>query len=97
MKKIYKYQVPASGWIEIPKGGQILDVRPQDGFLCAWVMFAPNDRELNPTVWSKIMVYGTGHDIPMSAKYINTYFDDPFVWHVHELERAEKVDRSGDE
>lgn len=88
MKKIYKYKIPADGLIEIPEGGVILKCLPQNGFLCAWVMFFPNDRDLNPTEEVKIMVYGTGHEIPSKAKYINTYFEGPFVWHVHELERT---------
>ena len=87
MKKIFKYPVPANGMITIPSGGEILKCIPQNGFLCAWVMFMPNDKDLNPSDEVTIMVYGTGHDIPLKAKYINTYFDSSFVWHVHELER----------
>ena len=98
MKQIYKYPVPSNGWIEIPEHGDVLTCVPQKGFLCAWVIFCPDDAGGNPTQWVKIMVYGTGQEIPLKAKYINTYFDDPFVWHVHESERKDKaefVDKDG--
>ncbi len=34
----------------------------------------------------KFMIVGTGHDIPVSARYMSTTFaDEQFVWHLYEL------------
>lgn len=34
-------------------------------------------------------VFGTGHDVPGTAKHIATVHDGIFVWHVYELEAAQ--------
>ncbi len=39
-----------------------------------------------PTISRKLAIVGTGHDCPTQeeGKYIGTFFDTMFVWHVFE-------------
>ncbi len=82
MKQIWKYKV--ENVIEIPKGAEILSVQIQNGQMfnaCIWVKVNP-ENELEKR---KFVVIGTGHSFDdTNMKYIGTYQDGPFVWHLFE-------------
>lgn len=51
-----------------------------------------------PTMWAEVdtslpfenrvfAIFGTGHEIPSSASYIDTCLDGEFVWHLYELKQ----------
>ena len=87
MKKVFKFKLESDGWIEIPKGGEILTVNVQDRFEHAWVLFSP-EASANEKEKVQIFIAATGQEIPLDCRYINTYFQGPFVWHAFEMGRA---------
>ena len=82
IKQIWKYKV--ENIIEMPKGAEILSVQIQNGQMfnaCIWVKVNP-ENELEKR---KFVVIGTGHSFDdTNMKYIGTYQDGPFVWHLFE-------------
>lgn len=84
MKKVWKYHLrERDRCIDVPYGAVFRAVRlhPIDG---AWLWF-----EVDPsanTEQREFRVFGTGHEIPDDAVYIATLFQDPFVWHLYEME-----------
>lgn len=84
MKTVYKYPVPRRSKkfsIMLPIGWKFLRVHFQGEQLQLWA-------EVNPEVVTKQVdfeVFGTGHEIPMSANWLATYDDGPFVFHLFQL------------
>ena len=80
MKQIWKYTV--DNIIEIPKGAEVLTVQIQNAFNpCIWVKVNP-ENELEKRQFA---VIGTGQSFDdTNYKYIGTYQDAPFVWHLFE-------------
>lgn len=85
MKKIYKYPLALADaevvQLDIPQGGQILTMGVQQGIPTLWVLVEvgrPEERRMFRTV-------GTGHDVPGGVKFVGTWFDGPYVWHVFEV------------
>ena len=88
MDTIYKYPIKVTDLqtVQMPDLAQILCVQKQDGIICLWARcFSEN--ELKPR---SISVAGTGNPIDGNYfhKYIGTVQDDPFIWHVFEIESA---------
>lgn len=85
MKTIWKFEfsLEASGSVEMPIGARILHVNrlwPQTVTLWAEV---DTDHALETRSFA---VVGTGHPLPSgSREYLGTFKDQPFVWHVYEL------------
>lgn len=90
-KTIWKYGLqdafsPAGVRLPLPEGARVLTVQVQPG----------NGAQLWAEVHSEIQgpprtfkIFGTGHEIPDNAKYIATWQDTPFVWHLYELDAKE--------
>lgn len=65
---------------EMPSLCEFLFVEEQDGVACAWFLVEPTG-EKRPR---KFKIYGTGHDIPISSRYLGTFQSPPYVWHLFE-------------
>jgi hypothetical protein len=80
MKQIWKYTV--DNIIEMPKGAEVLTVQIQSAFNpCIWVKVDPK----NELEKRQFVVIGTGQSFDdTDHKYVGTYQDAPFVWHLFE-------------
>lgn len=79
-KTIWKYIFGFNVEQEMPDGAEFLFAELQDGVLAAWFMVLPD----SPKVKRRFKVYGTGHEIPMSSRYLMTFQQPPYVWHLFE-------------
>jgi len=83
MRIIYKYPLVITDLqtVYLPKGAKILTVQDQHGVACLWVEIeTTNDPEQRI-----IEIVGTGNKMEEhERKYISTFFQFPFVWHVYE-------------
>jgi len=85
-KTIFKYQLPIDdGRHVIAFNGKILHfgIKPNENFVSIWAEVDELDFTLHHT--KTFRVYGTGHNIPHSAKWEATIIADFFVWHVYSL------------
>ena len=83
MKTIYKYILDSQDCtLQLPKGSELLTVQLQNENLILWVLVNPNTNESEER---HICIVGTGWDVEDNMKYITTYMDGYFVWHVFEL------------
>ena len=81
-KQIWKYSL--ENVIEMPKGAEILTVDIQNGQMFNAQMWVKVDTE-NEMEKRMFEVIGTGQNFDdTNRKYIGTYQDGPFVWHVFE-------------
>jgi len=55
----------------------------QNGQPCLWALVLPDSNE---PAGKLFQVFGTGHEIPLPAKYIATTQDGLFVWHLFEVQ-----------
>jgi hypothetical protein len=82
MKTIFKYPVTSQDCtLKLPKGAEILTVKLHGEFPCLWAVVNPKEKVEE----RHICIVGTGWDIDEGMKYIETYIDGYFVWHVFEL------------
>ena len=82
MKTIYKYELRnQDASMKLPKGAEILSVAIQDGRPMMWALVDP-DNVLEDRFISTV---GTGWQVEDSMKYICTYMEGYFVWHVFEM------------
>jgi hypothetical protein len=86
--RIYKYRLIKSGsnpngfYANIENGSVVLRVDAQRGDFCVWVLVDPSAQKKD----RQFMIYGTGQDLPdPMGTYINTFFEDSFVWHAFEI------------
>lgn len=89
MKTIYKYEFPIRGefFLKLPEGAKPLtafvQVPNKHSNRRSAMLWAEVDTEAKPTDYM-FMVVGTGNPIPIDAtKYIATFTDGPFVWHLY--------------
>lgn len=81
-KQIWKYSL--ENIIEMPKGAEILTIDIQNGQMFNAQMWVKVDTE-NEVEKRMFEVIGTGQNFDdTNRKYIGTYQDGPFVWHVFE-------------
>ena len=81
MKQIWKFKV--DNVIEMPKGAEILTVQMQDSF--NEFIWALVDFE-NETEKRMFEIIGTGNKFDdTNKKYIGTWQDSMFVWHLFEV------------
>jgi len=82
MNMIYKYRVQMEPFtLELPGLAIVLDVQLQHGIPTMWVLL---DIQAN-TAKRAFFVVGTGHPIPYpEARYLATWQEDMFVWHLFE-------------
>jgi len=72
--------------MDLPEYAQILKFGFHNGLYCMWSLVNP----LAPHEIRKFRLCGTGHHITENEnelKYVNTFFDNRYVWHVFEIER----------
>jgi len=85
MKSIYKYPFDVESNFEITMSinSQILSVQVQNNIPCIWALGETG----NAAVTRQFILFGTGHPIYNSdeLKYIGTFQQDEFVWHLFEL------------
>ena len=81
MKKIFKININCGvNFVRMPVGARIVEFKKQGYWLCVWYEF---DVEARVGDDVKLTVYGTGHEIPKDEEYVDTCFDDTFVWHLY--------------
>ena len=86
MKSIWKYPLLNAKdhqTIQMPVGAQILCLQTQRDVPYLWVLVSPE----NPRRDRFIRIFGTGHPVDDHSgrlKYIGTYQETAFVWHVFE-------------
>ena len=81
-KQIWKYSL--ENVIEMPKGAEILMIDIQNGQMFNAQMWVKVDTE-NEMEKRIFEVIGTGQNFDdTNKKYVGTYQDGPFVWHVFE-------------
>jgi hypothetical protein len=79
-KVIYKYEVDTI--VVMPIGAEILTVQLQHGTPWIWALVDRN----NQLEERNFDIRGTGYEIEdINSKYIATYQEGPFVWHVFEI------------
>jgi hypothetical protein len=84
-KQIWKYSL--ENVIEMPKGAEILTIDIQNGQMFNAQMWVKVNTE-NETEKRMFEVIGTGQNFDdTNRKYVGTYQDGPFVWHVFEIEK----------
>ena len=81
-KQIWKYSL--ENVIEMPKGAEILMIDIQNGQMFNAQMWVKVDTE-NEMEKRIFEVIGTGQNFDdTNKKYVGTYQEGPFVWHVFE-------------
>lgn len=78
MKTIYKYEIPLSGKVTLPRQFEPLTVAMQDDTLCLWAAVDIG----SPEIVHQFHVIGTGMEPQADTTYINTVFVNGFVLHV---------------
>jgi hypothetical protein len=87
MKTIWKFPLPAMrAVIDMPVGAQIVHVAKQGpgNDYCVWAIVESD----NATEKRLLAAIGTGHAIPLDGRYIGTWQDGPFWWHLFEPTQA---------
>ena len=94
MKRIWKYAFEVEDFVRIlmPKGSEVLHVDVQRGDATIWVLANPD----NPKEERTFRIVGTGNPFPDAndMKYIATFQQPPFVWHVFEPKHASEPERT---
>jgi len=82
MKTIYKYPLISQDCtLKLPKDAEILTVKLQNEMPTLWAL-VDSEVELEAR---HICIVGTGWVVEDNMKYITTYIDGYFVWHIFEL------------
>ena len=93
--KVYKYnfQVSDKFTISMPKGAKILHIDLQHNQPTIWAL---GDQH-RPIESHAFRVFCTGHDLPdnEALKFVATFLQSPFVWHVFEEEKMDMVAEDG--
>lgn len=79
MKRVFKYPIGIRTTLELPIGAKFLDVQLQNDDAHMWFEVDP-DAKTEPR---KFFIVGTGHEFN-GGKYLGTFQNGPFVWHVYE-------------
>lgn len=82
MKTVFKYPIPISSRfiLDLPRGATILTAQDQGGNAQLWAEVEPEA----PKVTRYLSIVGTGHEVLGNSKYICTFQQEPFVWHLYE-------------
>jgi len=85
MRVIYKYELART--VQLPIDSQVLKVGMQNGIIQMWVLVDPNQKQ---TSYRNFEMIGTGHEFEfdyLTHTYIDSLFDDRFVWHIWEVNK----------
>lgn len=77
---IWKYVIGIATTLELPIGATFLDAQLQGADLCAWFLVDQSAK----TEPRKFKIFGTGHEIPDGLKYLATFQQPRYVWHLFE-------------
>ena len=82
---IWKFPIPIQGSIpiEIPIGARFLSAQYQDGQ--GPMMWCEVDPDAKKEV-REFYLIGTGHPIPEHARYLCTFQQGVFVWHLYDAD-----------
>lgn len=85
MKTIYRYEVPIGDPVKIWIGGDPRAVAATSRTVEFWAERDIDGRRLRERTFQ---IFGTGHDIPATAKYWGTTprTPDGLVWHLYEID-----------
>ncbi len=88
MKTIWKFPMPAPRCvIDMPAGAQVIRVsRQPPSNICIWAIVESD----NATEKRLFAAVGTGHAIPLDGRYLGTWDDGPFVWHLFEPSQSDR-------
>ena len=80
----FRFEISSPLRLSIPQGAQVLTVQDQDGDGCLWAIVEPEN-----TLESRYFeIFGTGQliheDMGVERRYIATFQQPPYVWHVFE-------------
>ena len=81
VRTIWKFPLDKVGPIEMPWRSEIIHVGLQDDVLCLW---AEVDLSNMTPQLRRFTIVGTGQPIPDDWKYLSTWQEPPFVWHLYE-------------
>lgn len=87
--RIFKYEVGFNSSFALSVGAKVLKVGVQDGRSYVWILCDVASEELASIV---LRIYGTGQPLPADveqARYVDTYFDGPYVWHLFDYSEVE--------
>lgn len=81
MKTIYKYRFNET--LELPCGAEFLKVATQSeaGLICLWFLVDVDQ----PKEHREFRIHGTGHLVDDNERYLDTFFEGPYVWHLFEV------------
>jgi len=90
-ERIQKYQInisDSSTQIELHQGYELLSAHPQFNKISIWCKLDID----KPIVKKTFVCFGTGQEIPTGWEYtfIDTVFDNNYVWHIFERETGEE-------
>ena len=95
-QKIYKYEIPIKEKFSLilPERSKILSVQLQNNIPMLWAAITRRY-----TISYDFAVYGTGHkmDEKLYHKYISTFQQDDFVWHIFQIATEDTVGENPEE
>jgi hypothetical protein len=86
MKTIWKFEMSQGDMphpvcqLDMPAGAKVVRVARQGAAICLWAI-VESDNALQPRLFATV---GTGRPIPLDVRYLGTWDDGPFVWHLFE-------------
>lgn len=81
MKTIYKFELPKPiCQVDMPVGAKVVRVARQGAAICLWAI-VESDNAVEKRLFATV---GTGRPIPLDGRYLGTWDDGPFVWHLFE-------------
>lgn len=83
MKVVYKYEVGLlRKSTHFALKGEVICAGPDaSGIPCVWIEGHPGVTEQR-----SFEVFGTGNPIPDNSKAHGSYLNEPFVWHIYEVD-----------
>lgn len=85
MKTIWKFELAKPVCrVDMPVCAKVIRVGRQGASICLWAI-VESDNSLEKRLFA---VVGTGHPIPHDGRYLGSWDDGPFVWHLFEPTQA---------
>lgn len=80
-KTIWKFVIERGAKLKLPPGSTFLHAAYGQGWVTWWEL----DPRADKSEIRQFQTFGTGWDIPGSAKWLATALDGSFVWHLYEV------------
>jgi hypothetical protein len=80
MKTIYKYPLMLAGvqHVVMPHGASLMSVQVQNNSICLWAYIETD----NHPKTRRVLIVGTGHEVPPHLKFVGTVQHGAYVWHI---------------